>query len=59
MSKAHEAVKGVSYLSGGKWCVAAAGDLIDIDDEQVDDAVKRGAIKPAAKTPPKEKEASK
>jgi len=48
MSKAHEAVKGVSYLSGGKWRVAAAGDLIEIDDEQVDGAVKRGAIKPAA-----------
>jgi len=53
MSKAHEAVKGVSYLSGGKWCVAAAGDLIEIDDEQVGDALKRGAIKPVAqKSPP-------
>jgi len=48
MSKAHEAVKGVSYLSGGKWCVAAAGDLIEIDEAQIQDAVKRGVIKPVA-----------
>jgi hypothetical protein len=52
MSKAHEAVKGLSYLSGGKWRVAAAGDLIEIDDEQVDDALKRGVIKAVAKKAP-------
>jgi hypothetical protein len=55
MSKAHEAVKGVSYLSGGQWCVAAASDLIEIDDEQVDDAAKRGAIKAVAKALPQTK----
>jgi hypothetical protein len=54
MSKAHEAVKGVSYLSGGKWCVAAAGDLIEIDDEQVDGAAKRGVIKSLKATTKKE-----
>jgi hypothetical protein len=55
MSKAHEAVKGVSYLSGGTWCVAAAGDLIEIDDEQVDGAAKRGVIKAVARQLPQTK----
>ncbi len=54
MSKAHEAVKGVSYLSGGKWRVAAAGDLIEIDDEQVESALKRGVIKSLKATVKKE-----
>jgi len=53
MSKAHEAATGVSYLSGGEWRVAAAGDLIEMDEEQVDGALERGAIKAAAKSPKK------
>jgi hypothetical protein len=58
MSKQVAAV-GISYLSGGEWLTAAAGDSIEMDDEQVKDALAQGAIKPAAKTPPKAKEASK
>jgi len=52
MSKTHEAVTGLSYLSGGDWCVAAAGDLIDLNDEQAQDALDRGIIKPVAKKLP-------
>ena len=46
MTKQHEAAKGISYLSsGGKWLVAAAGELVSIDETQVKDALKRGLIK--------------
>jgi hypothetical protein len=46
---------GVSYLSGGKWCVAAVGDLIEIDEAQVQGALERGLIKPPKAVTPARK----
>jgi hypothetical protein len=60
MSK-QTAAKGISYLSGGEWKVAKAGDEVEMDDEQVKAAIASGAIKEAAAvkpSPPKTKGAS-
>jgi hypothetical protein len=60
MTKQHEAAKGISYLSsGGKWLVAAAGELVSIDERQVKDALKRGVINEVSTpkvSPPSKKE---
>ena len=56
MSEKYEAVVGLSYRSGGEWQVAAAGDLIELDADQVKAALASGAIKAAAaKAPPRKK----
>ena len=57
MSDRYEAVKGLSYRSGGEWKVAVAGDVIDIDEDQVKAALASGAIKAVAahKAPPQKK----
>ena len=57
MSK-QTAAAGISYLSGGKWKVAAKGDEIELDEAQVEDAQSRGLVKAKAalKAPPQKKE---
>ena len=56
MSKPYIALTGVSYLCKKVWQVAANGDEIEIDTQQVKDALERGIIKAAAppKAPPQE-----
>jgi hypothetical protein len=56
MSDKYKAATGISYKSGGEWKVAAAGDLIEIDAEQVKGALARGAIEAAAAKAPPQKE---
>jgi hypothetical protein len=56
MSDHYEAVKGLSYRSHGEWQVAEAGEVIEIDADQVKAALASGAIKAAAaKAPPQKK----
>jgi len=57
MSKPYIALTGISYLCKKDWQVAVAGDEIEIDAQQVKDALERGIIKAAA-TPKAEKPVS-
>lgn len=54
MGEKHRAETGLSYKSGGEWKIAHAGEVIDIDADQVKSALERGVIKAVAsqiKTP--------
>jgi len=44
VSEQYKAETGLSYKSGGEWKVAAAGDVIELDDAK--DVLARGLVKP-------------
>ena len=56
MSDKYKVTIGLSYRHDGEWSVAAAGDVIEMDADQVKAALASGAIEAAAaKAPPQKK----